>query len=161
MKWTLWTCNYFRILEKKCLLEFCQPDPFCKRKPSSHSMSAAEDTRVASSVITIINIKHLYLLKAACRACEADLDRVGGHVAHEAGAVGIVQHGHHGEGVPQQAVELLDVLRRRRRLAESKFWLDATVIWHQQNNTPLFQIMACFVTNKAVHCVGSWEEFTL
>lgn len=38
------------------------------------------------------------------------LDRVGRHVAHEVGAVRVIQHGHQSEGVPQQAVQLVDVL---------------------------------------------------
>lgn len=40
------------------------------------------------------------------------LDRVGRHVAHELSAVGVIQHGHQSEGVPQQAVQLVDVLSR-------------------------------------------------
>ncbi len=38
------------------------------------------------------------------------LDRVGRHAAHEVSAVGVIQHGHQSEGVPQQTVQLVDVL---------------------------------------------------
>lgn len=44
--------------------------------------------------------------------CILYLDRVGRHVAHEVSAVGVIQHGHRGEGIPQQAVQLVDVLSR-------------------------------------------------
>lgn len=44
--------------------------------------------------------------------CVLYLDRVGRHVAHEVSAVGIIQHGHHRERIPQQAVQLVDVLSR-------------------------------------------------
>lgn len=40
------------------------------------------------------------------------LDRVGWQAAHEVSAVGVVQHSHDGEGVPQQAVQLVNILRR-------------------------------------------------
>lgn len=46
-------------------------------------------------------------------------------------AVGIIQHGHQCEGVPQEAVQLVDVLSGRWRLAQPQFLLDTTVIWQQ------------------------------
>lgn len=48
------------------------------------------------------------------------LDRVGRHVAHEVSAVGVIQHGHQSEGIPQQAVQLVDVLIRCRRLTQGE-----------------------------------------
>lgn len=40
------------------------------------------------------------------------LDRVGGHVPHEVSAVGVIQHGHHSESIPQHPVQLMDILSR-------------------------------------------------
>lgn len=51
-------------------------------------------------------------LKSSVHSQCVYLDRVGGHVAHEVSAVWVIQHGHHSEGVPQQAVQLVDVLSR-------------------------------------------------
>lgn len=62
------------------------------------------------------------------------LNGVGRHVAHEVSAVGVIQHGHHSEGVPQQPVELVDVLGRRWSLAQRELGLDATVIWEPQQH---------------------------
>lgn len=45
---------------------------------------------------------------------------VGRHAAHEVSAVRVIQHGHHGEGIPQQAVQLLDVLSRRWRFTQTE-----------------------------------------
>lgn len=48
------------------------------------------------------------------------LDRVGRHVAHEVGAVGVIQHGHQSEGIPQQAIQLVNVLSRGWRLTQGE-----------------------------------------
>lgn len=55
------------------------------------------------------------------------LDGVCWHVAHKVSAVGVVQHGHQSEGVPEQTVQLVDVLRRRRGRAQGEGRLNATV----------------------------------
>jgi len=57
---------------------------------------------------------------------------VGGHVPPEVCAVGVVQHGQQGEGVPQEAPQLPDVPGGGRRLAQGEGRLQTLVVWANQ-----------------------------
>lgn len=71
------------------------------------------------------------------------LDRVGRHVAQEGSAVGIIQHGHQSEGIPQQAIQLVDVFRRGWRFAQGEFRLDTSIICE---NTGTFSIHSLYIS---------------
>lgn len=85
------------------------------------------------------------------------LDRVGRHVAHEVRAVGVIQHGHQSEGVPQQTIQLVDVLSRWWRLTQEELWLDAYIIWRQHQSYYISMTMFPFQTRE--QCLRGQENF--
>ena len=91
---------------------------------------------------------HFRLLLISCY-----LDWVGRHVAHEVGAIGVVQHGHQSEGIPQQAVQLLDVLRGRQRGTQEELRLDPTVICSINSSGFSFLIQSHYSYNILLYFV--------